>query len=72
VYNVDIKPKGFQVVEFDGFITRAVVDQARALLENPARGQAMAETNYALATKHYSYTMLARRLETLLAEAFGE
>jgi hypothetical protein len=32
----------------------------------------MADKNYALATHHYSYTMLARRLETLLAEAFGE
>ncbi len=72
VYNIDIKPQGFQVIEFDGFITRAVVDQARELLANPARGRAMAETNYALATKRYSYTMLARRLETLLAEAFGE
>jgi glycosyltransferase involved in cell wall biosynthesis len=72
VYNIDIKPKGFEVIEFDGFITRAVVDQARDLLKHPARAREMADKNYALATHHYSYTMLARRLETLLAEAFGE
>lgn len=72
VYNIDIKPKGFEVIEFDGFITRAVVDQARDLLKRPARAREMADKNYALATHHYSYTMLARRLETLLAEAFGE
>ncbi|TAH53797.1 MAG: glycosyltransferase [Chloroflexota bacterium] len=72
VYNIDIKPKGFEVIEFDGFITRAVVNQARDLLQHPARAREMADKNYALATHHYSYTMLMRRLETLLAEAFGE
>lgn len=72
VYNIDIKPKGFEVIEFDGFITQAVVEQTREILKNPARAKEMVERNYALATKHYSYTMLARRLETLLAEAFGE
>ncbi len=72
VYNVDIKPKGFEVIEFDGFITQKVVEEARAILQEPARAQERVEQNYALATRHYSYTMLARRLETLLAEAFGE
>jgi hypothetical protein len=60
------------VIEFDGYITDATVADARALLENPARVQTIAEQNYAIALKHYSYAVLQRRLETILGEAFGE
>lgn len=72
VYNADIRPRGFRVIEFDGYITDITVADARALLENPARTQELAEHNYAIALKHYSYAVLQRRLETLLGEAFGE
>lgn len=72
VYNVDIRPRGFRVIEFDGFITDETVRETRELLENPARVQAMVEHNYAVARKHYSYAVLERRLETMLADCFGE
>jgi hypothetical protein len=32
----------------------------------------MAERNYSLARLHYSFKMLERRLQTLLADCFGE
>jgi glycosyltransferase involved in cell wall biosynthesis len=72
IFNLDIKPKGFRVVEFDGFISEAALEQTRQVLASPALAQEMAEVNYQLARRHYSYSMLERRLQTLIAEWFGE
>lgn len=71
-YEVDIKPRGFHVVEFDGYITEATVQQARQVLEDPALAKTWAERNYQLAQQYFSYTVLQRRLQTLLADCFGE
>lgn len=72
VFQADIKPRGFRVIEFDGFITDHTIAQARAVLENRTLAQEMTELNYAIAVRYFSYAVLTRRLETLLAEAFGE
>jgi mannosylglucosylglycerate synthase len=71
-YEVDIKPRGFHVVEFDGYITEATVQQARQVLEDAALAAQWADENYRLAQQYFSYTVLQRRLQTLLAECFGE
>jgi glycosyltransferase involved in cell wall biosynthesis len=71
-YEVDIKPRGFHVVEFDGYITEATVQQARQVLENPQLAANWAEKNYQLAQQYFSYTVLERRLQMLLADCFGE
>ncbi|MCL4560488.1 MAG: glycosyltransferase family 4 protein [Chloroflexi bacterium] len=72
IFDIDIKPKGFQVIEFEGFIGDATIDLARKVLENPAMAGEMLENNYRIARRHYSYAVLKRHLETLLAEIFGE
>ena len=71
-YEVDIKPKGFRVVWFDGFISDATLRQARRILDHPDEAAAWAEANYQLARRHFSFAVLERRLSTLLAECFGE
>jgi mannosylglucosylglycerate synthase len=71
-YEVDIKPRGFRVIEFDGYITDATVLQTRQVLEDPALAALWAEQNYQLAQQYFSYTVLQRRLQTLLADCFGE
>ena len=71
-YEVDIKPRGFHVVEFDGYITEATVQQTRQVLEDPALAKTWAERNYQLAQQYFSYTVLQRRLQMLLADCFGE
>jgi hypothetical protein len=71
IYAYDIRPKGFQVVEFDGFITDDTVEQVRALLERPAIGQQMAEHNYELGRRHYSFGVLQHSLEQLIVGLFG-
>ncbi|MCE1253264.1 MAG: glycosyltransferase family 4 protein [Anaerolineae bacterium] len=72
IFDTDIKPKGFQVIEFDGYITDQTIEHTRQVLENKALFEEIAEHNYQLARRHYSYTMLRRRLQTLLADCFGE
>jgi hypothetical protein len=72
IYEADIKPKGFKVVEFDGYISNATLEHARYLLTHPQEAAHYAEHNYALARRYYSYAMLERRFYTLLADCFGE
>ncbi len=71
-FEVDIKPKGFRVVWFDGYISEATLSHARHVLADSAEAAAWADTNYELARRHFSFSVLRRRLEELLAECFGE
>jgi hypothetical protein len=72
IYETDIKPKGFNVVEFDGYINDATLERTRYLLTHPQEAMKIAEHNYELAVRFYSYTMLERRLGLLLSDCFGE
>jgi len=72
IYEADIKPKGFKVIEFDGFISNATLEETRYVLAHPAESAEHAEHNYELARRYYSYTMLERRLRLLLSDCFGE
>ncbi|HEX9373017.1 MAG TPA: glycosyltransferase family 4 protein [Roseiflexaceae bacterium] len=71
IFAVDIKPKGFRVIEFDGYITDEIVRQTGNILEHPELGQQMAEHNYQLAKRFYSYAVLDHSLKTLLIDLFG-
>lgn len=72
IFDIDIKPRGFQVIEFDGFITDKTVSQVRTTLKNKDQARAMTDHNYRLARRHYSYAVLERHLHSLLTNAFGE
>jgi mannosylglucosylglycerate synthase len=66
VYAADIGPKGFQVVEFDEYLTEETVTAVRQLLDNPQLTAVMVEHNYRLAVEHYGYATLRRSLQQLL------
>ncbi len=72
IYEADIKPKCFQVIEFDGFISEATLQAARRLLVHPDLSCEHCQHNYELAQRYYSFSMLERRLGLLLADCFGE
>jgi glycosyltransferase involved in cell wall biosynthesis len=72
IFAIDIKPKGFRVIEFDGFVTGETVAQVTRVLDDRQLAEEMAEVNFNLARRYYSYTVLERRLQTLLMECFGE
>jgi glycosyltransferase involved in cell wall biosynthesis len=72
IFAIDIKPKGFRVIEFDGHVTADTVVAVRRVLQDTRLANEMTERNYELAKRHYSYAMLERRLQMLLADCFGE
>jgi len=72
IYEADIKPKGFKVVEFDGFISDRTLQETRYVLNNPDVTAEESEHNYELAQRYYSFTMLEKRLGLQLANCFGE
>jgi len=65
VYMQDIKPKGFKLIEMDGYVTRDNVDAVKYLLDNPEAQRDMVETNYEIAQKHYGYAALRDLLTPL-------
>jgi len=72
IYEADIKPKGFKVVEFDGYISDRTLEETRFVLNNPELTAEESEHNYELAKRYYSFKVLEKRLAVLLAECFGE
>jgi len=71
IYETDIKPMGFKVINFNEYITDETVEAAREILLNPQIAKEMCEYNYKLALKHYSYKVLRNHLRILLNNAFG-
>lgn len=66
VYHIDIKPKGFQAIELEGYVTPEAVEQAREILKNPSVAKKMTDNNYQLGREHYSYSTLEIKLSALL------
>jgi hypothetical protein len=64
----DIKPKGFAVIELDGYVTQSAVDQTKEVLSDPDLCQRMVDHNYEIATQFFSYATLRRRLHAYIAE----
>ena len=71
VFVRDIEPQEFDLIVMDGFITDSVVNQVREVLESPERRDKMVDHNYLVATRHYSYQVLRKRLAFLIANFFG-
>ena len=71
IYSHDIKPKGFEVIEMDEYLSDRIVALTREILDDPDRVGRMAEKNYAIARKYYSYEMAEEALHFLLKTFFG-
>ena len=67
IYFFDIKPKGFEVIEMDDFISEDTIRHTRELLRDPRRVEAMMDKNYALCLQHYSYRILEVKLRHILS-----
>ena len=72
IFMRDIEPKGFSVISMDGYMTPEVADQVQHLLENPEIRENIVEHNYEQARKFYSYSVLRRKLQTVIANIRGE
>ena len=71
IYATDIRPKGFQVIEFNDYITEETVGRTREILTDKKLAEEKCKLNYELALRHYSYRGLRHKLNVLLDNAFG-
>ncbi|MEJ2655803.1 MAG: glycosyltransferase family 4 protein [Desulfobacterales bacterium] len=62
----DIEPKGFELIIMDGFLTKHTVRLAKEIIESPELKENMVNTNYEVASRHYSYTVLRNQLKTIM------
>jgi glycosyltransferase involved in cell wall biosynthesis len=67
IFHRDIEPKGFKVPIMEGYLTQEVVDEIRCILKDGTYRKKMVEHNYRIATRHFSYAELRRRLRMLIA-----
>ena len=68
IYTKDIKPKGFSVIEINGYVSEEAVQLARWILMDERLRKRMVEHNYQRATKFFSYQVLHRILKGLMLE----
>jgi len=61
IFIEDIEPLGFELASFEAFVTQETINRARELMTSPLREEAT-EKNYKLASKHFSYEVLERKL----------
>jgi glycosyltransferase involved in cell wall biosynthesis len=71
VYTTDIAPLGFDMVEFDEFITNDTVAKVQAVLDNKDLRNERAQKNFELARKYFSFPTLRYKLNALISNAFG-
>jgi glycosyltransferase involved in cell wall biosynthesis len=71
IFQQDIEPLDFDVVIMENYITNESVDAVRGLLENTQASALLAERNYELARKFFSYNLLEQRLRQVLMN-FGQ
>jgi len=68
----DIEPLGFDLAVMDGFLSKKTVNNVRELLESSKRRKAMVTSNYRIATRHYSYSVLRNQLTAIFKAFFGD
>lgn len=71
IYSTDIKPKGFDVIEMEDFITDQTVEEVKEILRNKELRDKMVEKNFRVAQCFYSYKVLEEKLMDLMARFWG-
>lgn len=71
IYSIDIKPKGFRAIDFNGFVNEETVNHVRKILKNRELVEEMTKHNYKLGRQYYSFTVLEQQLHVLLHACFS-
>jgi glycosyltransferase involved in cell wall biosynthesis len=71
IYATDIKPKGFDVIEIDGYVNEEAMHLTREVLQDSELREKMTKHNYETAQKFFSYAVLEQKLKTILADCLG-
>jgi glycosyltransferase involved in cell wall biosynthesis len=71
IYTMDIKPKGFSVIEIDGYVSDEAVRMTRKVLTDAEFRRKMVKHNYETAEKYFSYSILNKKLRNVIADCTG-
>ena len=71
IFITDIEPQGFKVITMDGFLTRTVLEHVRKVIADETYRNEMVEHNFALGKKLFSYSVLRRKLRSLITAFTG-
>ncbi len=71
IFVADIEPKGFKVITMDGFLTRNVLEQVRRVISDAQYRQEVVDHNFELGMAFFSYSVLRRRLRSLITNFTG-
>ncbi len=66
IYIVDIEPRGFDVISFDGIVSEDVIEKIYSVLKNPDRRRKMVDLNYELGKRYFSLKNLEKKLIPLI------
>ena len=61
IFVEDIEPCGFDVIPFEGFVTKEIGDRIMQFMES-GRVRAAVDRNYELGLKYFSYEVLEQKL----------
>lgn len=68
IFILDIEPKGFKVISFDGYVNEEAVQKTREILADSEKKEKMVKHNYRLAKRYFSLSVLRRKLKNLIRE----
>ncbi|GAK57436.1 glycosyl transferase group 1 [Candidatus Vecturithrix granuli] len=71
IYEIDIEPKGFEVITIDGYVTHDVIHKIQYILTHPEEREKMVEKNYEIARQFFSYQVLTYKLMTIMIHFEG-
>ena len=71
VFIDDIEPKGFNCIEMDGYVTTAVVEETRKVLNDHDYRKRMVNRNFEIGKRYYSKDVLERHLCYLISNIEG-
>ncbi len=69
IYTLDIKPKGFSVIEIDGYVSEETVRKTRKVLTDSELRSKMVRHNYETAKRCFSFAILEQKLKGLISDS---
>ena len=72
IFRKDIEPKGFRVVDMDGFVTEPTLVEIRRILDDPELVKEITTHNFDLGRQHYSLHVLRELIREILINQFPE
>lgn len=72
IFRTDIEPKGFRVIQMEGFVTEQTLSEVQEVLSNPGLVEEITSHNFELGRKHYSLHVLRDRVSAILSQRFPE